>query len=56
MSTLLGDVLDIPKRAGAEDYVLRLTDSVGDAAAPERVKPLRNVSSRLRQWVSSCSG
>jgi len=33
MSTLLSDVLDIPERAGAEDYVLRLTDSVGDAAA-----------------------
>ncbi len=29
---LLRDVIDIPERAGAEDYVLRLTDSVGDAA------------------------
>ena len=28
MSVLLSDVLDIPERAGAEDYVLRLTDSV----------------------------
>ena len=28
MSTLLRDVLDIPEQAGAEDYVLRLTDSV----------------------------
>ncbi len=26
---LLRDVIDIPERAGAEDYVLRLTDSVG---------------------------
>jgi hypothetical protein len=33
MSTLLRDVLQIPKRAGAEDYVLRLTDSVGEASA-----------------------
>ena len=32
MSVLLSDVLDIPERAGAEDYVLRLTDSVGLAA------------------------
>ena len=30
MSTLLCEVLDIPLRAGAEDYVLRLTDSVED--------------------------
>jgi hypothetical protein len=33
MSMLLRDVIDIPERAGAEDYVLRLTDSVGHAAA-----------------------
>src|SRR5689334_16017872 len=34
MSTYLRDVLEIPERAGAEDYVLRLTDSVGtDSAA-----------------------
>ena len=33
MSTLLRDVIDIPERAGAEDYVLRLTDSVGHEAA-----------------------
>ncbi|MBK6874125.1 MAG: phage resistance protein [Kineosporiaceae bacterium] len=33
MSILLRDVIDIPERAGAEDYVLRLTDSVGHAAA-----------------------
>ncbi len=36
MSTLLSDVIDIPERSGAEDYVLRLTDSVGSAAAAER--------------------
>src|SRR5437762_2641113 len=30
MSTLLRDVLEIPERAGAEDYVLRLTESVSD--------------------------
>lgn len=29
MSVLLKDVIDIPERAGEEDYVLRLTDSVG---------------------------
>ena len=28
VSVLLSEVLDIPERAGAEDYVLRLTDSV----------------------------
>lgn len=33
MSILLRDVIDIPERAGAEDYVLRLTDSVGHDAA-----------------------
>lgn len=32
MSTLLRDVLQIPERAGVEDYVLRLTDSVGAAS------------------------
>jgi hypothetical protein len=32
MSTLLRDVLEIPERAGAEDFVLRLTDSVDDDA------------------------
>jgi hypothetical protein len=31
VSILLRDVLDIPAEAGAEDYVLRLTDSVDDA-------------------------
>ena len=29
MTALLRDIIDIPERAGAEDYVLRLTDSVG---------------------------
>ncbi|MDQ1293785.1 MAG: hypothetical protein QG608_1666 [Actinomycetota bacterium] len=33
MTILLRDVIDIPERAGAEDYVLRLTDSVGHEAA-----------------------
>ena len=32
MSALLRDVLEIPERAGTEDYVLRLTDSVGAGA------------------------
>jgi hypothetical protein len=31
MSTLLREIIDIPERAGAEDYVLRLTDSVDPA-------------------------
>ena len=32
MSILLRDVITIPERPGAEDYVLRLTDSVGSKA------------------------
>lgn len=32
MSILLRDVIDIPERTGADDYVLRLTDSTGDDA------------------------
>ncbi len=32
MSALLKDVLEIPERAGDEDYVLRLTDSIGGGA------------------------
>ncbi len=32
MTALLKDVIDIPDRAGDEDYVLRLTDSVGTGA------------------------
>ena len=35
MSILLRDVIDIPEQAGAEDYVLRLTDSVDDAAVAQ---------------------
>ncbi len=31
MSMLLRDVIDIPEKAGAEDYVLRLTDSVEES-------------------------
>ena len=48
MSTLLRDVIDIPKSAGAEDYVLRLTDSVGHAAA-RRAAPVRAV--RPHEWT-----
>ena len=33
MSTLLRDLIDIPERVGDEDYVLKLTESVGDHAA-----------------------
>ena len=35
MSTLLRDLIDIPEHARAEDYVLRLTDSVGHSAAAQ---------------------
>ena len=38
MSTLLRDVLNIPKRAGAEDFVLRLTDSVDDSAVAKTLE------------------
>ena len=37
MTTLLRDVIDIPEQAGAEDYVLRLTDSVGHGAAERTI-------------------
>src|SRR5579862_9753339 len=37
MSELLRDVLDIPVQAGAEDYVLRLTDSIEPAAIARTV-------------------
>jgi hypothetical protein len=33
VTSLLRDVIAIPERAGAEDYVLRLTDSVGHEVA-----------------------
>lgn len=32
MSTLLRDLIDIPERTSADDYVLRLTENVGDRA------------------------
>ncbi|HHV20550.1 MAG TPA: phage resistance protein, partial [Propionibacterium sp.] len=35
MATKLADVIDIPLRAGANDYVLRLTDSVGEGSAKQ---------------------
>ena len=37
MTTLLRDVIDIPEHAGAEDYVLRLTDSVGHSVAQRTI-------------------
>ena len=37
MSTLLCEVLDIPEQAGAEDYVLRLTDSIEPAVIARTV-------------------
>lgn len=37
MTTLLKDVIKIPEHTGAEDYVLRLTDSVGHGAASSAI-------------------
>ncbi|EWT07978.1 phage resistance protein [Intrasporangium chromatireducens Q5-1] len=37
MMTLLKDVIRIPEHTGAEDYVLRLTDSVGHSAAESTI-------------------
>ena len=37
VSALLREVLDIPEQAGAEDYVLRLTDSIEPAAVARTV-------------------
>ena len=33
MATLLRDLIDIPERTSADDYVLRLSESVDDHAA-----------------------
>ncbi len=37
MTAFLRDVIDIPRQAGDEDYVLRLTDSVDDRAVAQTV-------------------
>ncbi len=37
MTILLPDVLIIPKRSAAQDHVLRLTDSIGDAAGAQPI-------------------
>jgi len=37
VSVLLREVLDIPEQAGAEDYVLRLTDSIEPAVIARTV-------------------
>ncbi len=37
MNAFLRDVIDIPRQAGDEDYVLRLTDSVDDRAVAQTV-------------------
>lgn len=37
MTTLLRDVISIPEHTGAEDYVLRLTDSVGQQAVSSTI-------------------
>src|SRR5260370_18442609 len=37
VSTMLREVLDIPEQAGAEGYVLRLTDSIEPAAVARTV-------------------
>ncbi len=46
MTTLLRDVIDIPDRVGADDYVLRLTDSTGDDA---------HLAAALEQYVVTAS-
>ena len=46
VSALLRDVLEIPERAGTEDYVLRLTDSVGAGAVQatlDEIVPSENI-------------
>lgn len=46
MTTLLRDVIDIPDRVGADDYVLRLTDSTNDDA---------HLAAALDQYVVTAS-
>jgi hypothetical protein len=46
MTTLLRDVIDIPERVGADDYVLRLTDSTNDD---------QHLAAALEQYVVTAS-
>lgn len=46
VTTLLRDVIDIPERVGADDYVLRLTDSTNDDA---------HIEAALNQYVLTAS-
>jgi len=55
MSTLLREVINIPERLGAEDYVLRLTDSVGGAAA-ERTLAEYVVTPQLEEAFDAALG
>ena len=49
MSTLLRDVITIPERVGADDYVLRLTDSTHDDAHLKTALDQYVVTDSLRQ-------
>ena len=49
MSTLLRDVITIPERVGADDYVLRLTDSTHDDAHLKAALDQYVVTDSLRQ-------
>ena len=49
MTTLLRDVIDIPERVGADDYVLRLTDSTDDDAHIRKALDQYVVTSSLQQ-------
>ena len=49
MSTLLRDVISIPERVGADDYVLRLTDSTHDEAHLKAALDQYVVTDSLRQ-------
>ena len=49
MTTLLRDVIDIPERVGADDYVLRLTDSTNDDAHLAAALDQYVVTDSLRQ-------
>lgn len=49
-SALLRDVIDIPEHAGAEDYVLRLTDGVGHDRVAATIHQPRCIPFRLLRF------
>ena len=56
MTVLLRDVIAIPERSGAEDYVLRLTDSVGSGAAVQRTMDEYVVTPALAESFDAALG